>query len=217
MRFNSSSAFAYAASGRFSESMIKEYDDRISRRLEKYSSRAGWLGEAVSRANEAHRYFIDSGMWDYANYIKSNSGIYVGRFEIGYLGSVEAQRNAEGLMQHVIQANPTIRELIREERINGYYEINDEEAWGREMDYYYNKLTSGVALTRDEEIVIRNYLTSRDSHTTYTMRERADAMKTWRMSDRIVKSNIDPISMGYVLTTEEVEERRKNEEGKNDE
>lgn len=212
MRISSSSAFAYAASGRMSEQAAREYDRKIEERLARYRNTGGWLEEAVSRAEENHRYYIDSGMWDFANIVRGSNGVYVGKYDIGYLGTVNAQRNAVGLMQSVIEANPTVRELIEAGRITGYGGVENVDEWGKELDYYYQKLTDGLLSKKDAEMVARWYLTSRDSHTHYSAKERTDAAKTWRMSNRMIAHGFDPTAYGNVLTVEEAEELRKSEE-----
>lgn len=214
MRISASSAFAYAAAGRMSEQAAREYDRAISERLSRYRDTGGWLSEAVGRAEENHRFYIDSGMWDFANLVRGSNGVYVGRYDIGYLGTVKAQRNARGLMRHVIEANPIIRSLIEAGRISGYEEMDDRSEWGKELDYYYQKLTDGLLTKQDEEMIVKWYITSRDNHTRYSAKERTDAAKTWRMSNRMVEQGFDPTAYGSVLTVEEVEELRKAKEDK---
>jgi len=209
-KMSSSSAFTYAASGSMSEKVASVYDQQMNNFYSSFSGLNTWLGDALKEVKENHDYFMRSRLWEFGKKLKGGEGMYVGRYEVGYLGGLDFQREAEGFMRDIIMANPSAMELYQAGRISGYGgELADLNfGIGRE-NFYYNKVNNGYVEHSDEGTSHTRFLSTRDNHTSYSTRERHDAHRTWRATDVHIRNGYDPtISIlgdmdGKVLSVEE--------------
>ena len=212
---NVTSAFNRGCGGSLSSEAAQVYDSFMGNMLQKYENLSGWLSETVDSVKKAHNNFMSSKMWEFSNRI-GRQGHYVGRFEIGYLSEVQFQQQATGFMRNYILANPTMMALYETEQISGYDgDFSDMCSGVSHGNYYYDKAMDGIVTQNEnDEYFYRTYHTSLDEGTHLSPRERFDIQRTWRASDIHIKNLFDPSNIvgGNVLSLEEVEERRKEQE-----
>lgn len=212
---NVTSAFSRGCGGALSSEAAQVYDNFIGNMLQKYDNLTGWLSETVDSVKKAHGNFMASKMWEFSNRI-GRSGHYVGRFEIGYLSEVEYQRQATGFMRNYILANPNVMALYDTEQISGYDgEFSGLcEGIGWDNHYYAKAMDGLVTKNEQDQYLYTTYRTSLDEGKHLSPRERFDIQRTWLASDIHIKNLFDPTSIigGNILTLEEVEEKRKEQE-----
>lgn len=221
---NASSAFSRASSGSMTDNSASAFNSFMGNFLSKYSNLTGWLGGAVESVKEAHNTFMTSRMWEFSNRFNGKDGVYVGRFEIGYLSEAKYQAGATGFMRDYIMANPNIMQLYLDERVSGYEGDFSSNCIGiGRGNYFYDKSMDGLLFFDEEEETLNRttFLSSRDNLGHLTFKERVDIHRTWNASNaHIAKNLFDPTSIfgGNILSVEEVEEiRRKREEEQNQE
>lgn len=118
---NSADAFSFSISGSHTETSISRYADYLNRTNSALGRFGGWLGDQAARNMESFDTFLQSRAWEMGKrLLNKEDGEFVGRYSIGYLGSVSAQQNADGYMRDVIMANPIIQQLYMDEEIDGY-------------------------------------------------------------------------------------------------
>jgi hypothetical protein len=217
---NVTSAFTLGCSGSMTEASASKFNDFMGDMYNNFSNLTGWLGETLTTVKEAHNKFMSSRLWEFSNRINGKDGVYVGRFDIGYLSQVKYQQNATGFMRDYIMANPTLMDLYVDERISGYEGDFSKLCTGSGRgNYFFNKSTDGLLeLNRDENTLNRsNYHCSKDNLSHLTFRERVDIQRTWRASNiHAVKNLFDPTSIlnEKIYSLEEVIERKEKEKDK---
>lgn len=118
---NSADAFSFSISGSHTETSINRYADYLNRANNALGRFGGWLGDQAARNMESFDDFLSSRAWEMGKrLLNKDDGEFVGRYSIGYLGSVNAQQQADGYMRDVIMANPIIQQLYKDGEINGY-------------------------------------------------------------------------------------------------
>ena len=119
------------------------------------------------------------------------------------LGSLDALRNAQAVMQRYIMAEPTIRKLYHQQRCDGYsdtykdlhpYDIGDNH-------YDYQRVVHGVVREQeDEDGVIRSY-TEHFSDVEFSAEEELDfndqirILDTWDVVKHFVLRDEDPTNI----------------------
>lgn len=217
MAMTASQFFSRSAAGSLSEESAMAYDSQMQDYYTRFDGATGWLKEAVDKTKQLHDTFMSSRMWEFSKIAKGEVGTFVGRYEIGYLGSLYAQRGADGFMRDIIMANPTVMELFEAERLTGYDTDLHRYNTGLGNDnYFYRKVTDGVVTIKhgDEMNGHSIYLNTRDDFAHYSARERMGAKRTWRASDAYVKNGYNPTSTleQNIFSVEEVEERKQAKE-----
>lgn len=118
---NSADAFSFSISGSHTESSINRYADYLNRANAVLGRFGGWLGDQAVRNMESFDNFLSSRAWEMGKrLLNKEDGEFVGRYSIGYLGSVNAQQQADGYMRDVIMANPIIQQLYLDGEVEGY-------------------------------------------------------------------------------------------------
>jgi len=118
---NSADAFSFSISGSHTETSINRYADYLNRANNALNRFGGWLGEQAARNMESFDDFLSSRAWEMGKrLLNKEDGEFVGRYSIGYLGSLNAQQQAEGYMRDVIMANPVIQQLYLDGEVDGY-------------------------------------------------------------------------------------------------
>lgn len=215
MSLSASKAFTFAACGSMTENSAAAYDQYMQEYYNKLDGMDGWLGDALNKARKTHDQFMQSRLWEFGKIIKGNTGNYVGKYEIGYLGALRFQQDAQGYMRDIITANPVVMAMFETEQASGYEgDLHHLNKGIGEDNYFYRKVMDGGITINpaDDEIHsrIKIYSHSRDNHTHYSMRERMDARRTWRASECYISNGYDPTSPTgeKLLTLEEVEKRK---------
>ena len=212
---SSSQAFGYAASGSMNETVAGIYNQQFTNFYNSLDPNlTGWLGETVQKVKDTHDLFMRSRLWELGNKLKGNDGMFVGKYEIGYLGGIEYQRQADGYMRDIIMANPTIMDLYQKGRVEGYEGEPHPYNYGigRE-NFFFNKVNNGYVQKQDDgRYGYTRFLSTRDHLTGYSTRERHDAHRTWRASDIHVQNGLDPTNIygGEIYSEERGLERLKN-------
>lgn len=196
-KLSSAQAFGYAASGSMNEQVAAIYDKQFNNYYDNINPNlGGWLGDAVKTVKESHDLFMRSRLWELGNKLKGNDGMYVGRYEIGYLGGLTYQQSAEGYMRDIIMANPTMMNLYEAGRVEGYdrelHALNN--GVGRD-NFFFNKVNNGYLTKEEGTLKHTRFLSTRDNMTSYSTRERHDSHRTWRASDIHIQNGYDPSSI----------------------
>lgn len=184
---NSANAFSYAISGSFTENQIAKYGDYVNQSASLLQGAGGWLAQQANKTLETFDKFVNSRAWEMGKRLLGTSdGDYVGRYEIGYLGSIEALQGAQGHMRDIIMAHPAMMQMYLDEEISGYG--GDFSNWNTGVgadNLFYRRVMNGVLNleTVDDKAQLR--------HTHYfdtvggqlSFRERVDSHKTWAAID----------------------------------
>lgn len=184
---NSADAFSFSISGSHTESSINRYADYLNRANSAIGRFGGWLGDQAARNMESFDNFLSSRAWEMGKrLLNKEDGEFVGRYSIGYLGSVNAQQQADGYMRDVIMANPIIQQLYLDGEINGYGgEFSHFCSGIGEDNLIWRRMFDGVVnLTKKEDV---NHL-SRASYSDsavgkYSYRDKVYAHKTHAASN----------------------------------
>lgn len=196
-QITSSQAFVYAASGSMNEHVANIYNQQFNSYYNNLGTNlTGWLGETIQTVKNEHDYFMRSRMWELGTKLRGNEGMFVGRYEIGYLGDVIYQQAAEGFMRDIIMANPIMMELYQQGRVSGYDgDINRLNCGIGRDNYYYNKVQNGYLNNDNGVYKHTTFKTTRDNMTSYSVRERHNAHRTWRASNIHIENGYDPSSI----------------------
>ena len=188
MALNSSDIFSMAMSGVQSESSIGMYKSALESQIQNIGGQiTGWLAEKSQSIKDNFKNFYDSRLWEYGARIGlGNEGEYVGRFDIGYLGSVTGLQSAQGLMRNYIMAHEGVGRLYKDELISGYDGDFSENCTGIGRDNIFWRMANN-GVTRKEEIDgdlrwLRSHFTESNGNS-LSFRERVNIQRTWRAID----------------------------------
>lgn len=184
---NSADAFSFSISGSHTEGSINRYADYLNRANQALGRFGGWLGDQAARNMESFDNFVSSRAWEMGKrLLNKEDGEFVGRYSIGYLGSLNAQQQADGYMRDVIMANPIIQQLYLDGEIDGYGGEFSHFCSGIGADnLIWRRMFDGVVnLTKQEDV---NHL-SRSSYSDsaagkYSYRDKVYAHKTHAASN----------------------------------
>ena len=184
---NSADAFSFSISGSHTESSISRYADYLNRANNALGRFRGWLGDQAARNMESFDNFLSSRAWEMGKrLLNKEDGEFVGRYSIGYLGSVNAQQNADGYMRDVIMANPIIQQLYLDGEVNGYDGDFSHFCSGIGADnLIWRRMFDGVVnLTKEEEVNRLSRVSYNDSAVgKYSYRDKVYAHKTHAASN----------------------------------
>ena len=184
---NSAMAFNYAISGAMGEQQIQQYANYVSASYDQVKSMGGWLAEQADKTMTEFKNFVDSRAWELSSRLsRRNEGEYVGRFQIGYLGSVNGLQNAEGFMRNYIMAHPGLMQDYIDEEISGYNgEFNSHcVGIGRE-NIFYRRAMNGIVHfeeVNEQKRAVHTHYHDIDNGT-MSFREREQVQQTWRAID----------------------------------
>lgn len=185
---NSSDLFAFGISGSQTEQSIGQYQAFVNQsNAVAPSGISSWLKDKVDGLQQNFVGFVNSRLWEYSTrLLGEGSGEYVGRFDIGYLRTIEGLQSAEGLMQNYIMANPNVMKLYQDDIIEGYGGNFSPLCKGIGRDnLFFRQATNGVA-RQEGEGEDRHWLRThfQDSiGNALSFRERVDIHKTWAAVD----------------------------------
>jgi hypothetical protein len=115
------------------------------------------------------------------------------------IDDIEGFRSATPMMQNYIMAQPDLRDLYHQQRVNGYsdtyIDIDPQRNYGQH--YYYRRVMDGVV--QDTEVdgefqwVAKQYCDELlEGHTDLTNQERHDILLTWDKIQAILAEERDP-------------------------
>lgn len=196
---NSSSAFSFACSGSMTDNEISGYASYVQANSERIRSLGGWLGGQVEQTMERFNNFVNSRSWELSKRLMGQGyGEYVGRFDVGYLGSMEGQQFATGFMRDYIMSNPIVMQAFLDGDISGYDgEFSKDNRTIGNSNAFYRKAMNGVvhfAERDDVKLATRSHY--QDSALTgLPMREIIEIQRTWKASNHHLAANLfDPTS-----------------------
>ncbi|EBV8434023.1 hypothetical protein NFI00_000115 [Salmonella enterica] len=179
---NSANAFSYAISGSMGERQIQSYANFVNLAHQNLAGVGSWLQEQAEKTMNQFNNFVNSRAWELSNRLtKKNEGEYVGRYDIGYLGSLTGLQNAQGFMRNYIMANPNVMQLYLDDEISGYNgELHSRCTGLAEENIYYRKAMNGVLDFRETEngqqLHHAHYF---EQGNALSFRERVDIQRTW--------------------------------------
>lgn len=179
---NSAAAFSYAISGSMTEQSMNQYANMLNASHQQVKALGGWLAQQAEKTMDGFNQFVNSRAWELgARMLKKNDGEYVGRFDIGYLGSMAGLQGAEGFMRNYIMANPEVMQLYLDGEISGYDgEFHEScSGVGRANPYYRKAMHGIVHFTEVDE-------TRRAVHTHY--HDTGGGQLSFRQRDNIQKT-----------------------------
>jgi hypothetical protein len=184
---NSADAFSFSISGSHTEGSINRYADYLSRANTALGRFGGWLGEQAARNMESFDNFLQSRAWEMGKrLLNKEDGEFVGRYSIGYLGSVNAQQQADGYMRDVIMANPILQQLYLDGEIEGYGGEFSHFCSGIGADnLIWRRMYDGVLnLTKQDDVNHLSRVSYNDSAVgKYSYRDKVYAHKTHAASN----------------------------------
>lgn len=196
MSVNSSDIFAYAVGGAQTESSIGAYQNYVNTQSGvPPSGLTGWISEKATQLNQSFNKFVSSRLWEFsARLLGDGAGDHVGRFEIGYLGTISGLQNSEGVMRDYIMANPNVRKLYDEELIEGYKgEFSNTNTGIGKDNYFFRQANDGV-VRKDLEAPdqwTHSHFYETNNHR-LSFRERVNIHKTWTaVNEHLAKSCFD--------------------------
>lgn len=210
----SANAFSYAISGSFTESQVNRYGDYLNQSAAALQGVGGWLSQQAEKTLESFDKFKNSRAWEMGKRLLGNSdGDFVPRFEIGYLGSVEALQGAQGHMRDIIMCHPALQQMYIDEEISGYG--GDFSKWNtgiKEENLFYRRMWNGVLNLEvvDEKPTLKHTHFFDTIGGQLSFRERVDSHKTHAAIDHHrakaifdVTSEMGDKLKSYVEPTEE--------------
>lgn len=187
MSLNSAHAFSYAISGSFTEESINKYAAYVNNTTAKLQQMGGWLGQQAINTMKGFDSFLNSRAWEMSKRLLSKEdGEYVGRFDIGYLGSISALQGADGYMRDYIMAHEGLMTDFLAEEIEGYDGDFSNFCKGvGEENLFFRRAMNGLLNLRtvDEKAELRRTHYNDSLGGRLSFRERVDVQKTWAAID----------------------------------
>jgi len=180
---NSAEAFSYAVSGSYTENQMQKYAQYVNDSTQAFQQAGGWLAQQATNALEGFNNFLTSRAWEMGKRLLGNSdGDYVGRFEVGYLGSVAGLQGAQGFMRDYIMAHAGLHQDYLDEKISGYDgNFSPLNVGIAEENIFWRRAMNGMLHIEAKDDLSRlkhsHYLESSGGGLSF--RERVDVQKTW--------------------------------------
>lgn len=142
---NSAHAFTYAMSGSFTDEQMQQNAAYVNQNVAALQGAGGWLANQATKILDGFTNFLNSRAWELGKrLVGDDKGDYVGRFDIGYLGTVDGILNARGLMSNYIMANPLHMQAWLDGQIEGYDDLHALCKGVGVANPYYRKARHGV-------------------------------------------------------------------------
>lgn len=201
-------AFGYAISGAFNENQISNYQRYISNISSTLGEAGGWLSEQTNKIMGSFNTFLNSKAWEMSKrLLNKEEGEYVGRYDIGYLGTVSALQNADGLMRDYIMANPLTMQKYLDEEILGYEGGFSKLCTGiGEDNFFYRQAMSGLLnfTTEEDKTVLRHTSYSESLAPGLSFRDRESISRTWRALEHHLEKGLFDVTSNKVAEEEEI-------------
>ncbi|MGB3945558.1 MAG: hypothetical protein WBK76_01845 [Candidatus Saccharimonadales bacterium] len=179
---NSANAFSYAVSGNYNESQMAKHAEYINQSAGAFQNAGGWLAEKANQMVNSFNTFLNSRAWEMGKRLLNNrDGEFVSRFEIGYLGSLNAQQNAQGFMRDYIMAIPEVMQGYLDGNLEGYGgEFSPLCTGVGEENIFYRRSMNGLLNieTVDDQVRLRHTHYHDSLGGELSFRERVDLQKT---------------------------------------
>lgn len=180
---NSAHAFSYATSGSYTEAQMSKHTDYIHQSLSVFQNAGGWLAEQANKTMDGFNKFLSSKAWELGKrLLNKQDGEFVSRFEIGYLGSVDAILGAEGYMRDYIMAHPGLHQDYLDETFGGFDgEFHKLCSGVGEQNPFYRKAMNGLLNleTVDDVTTLRHTHYNDSMGGGLSFRDRVNIQKTW--------------------------------------
>lgn len=184
---NSANAFVYAVSGSYNEAQMKRHEAFINQSASMFQGAGGWLADQANKAMESFNLFLNSKAWELGKRLLGKvDGEYVSRYDIGYLGSVEALQQAQGYMRDYIMSHPGLMQDYLDEFVEGYGGEFHGLCKGVGADnLFYRRAMDGVLnlQTVDEKPQLRHTHYQESFGVGLSFRERVNVHKTYAAID----------------------------------
>ena len=184
---NSAQAFTYGMSGSYTEAQMQNHSAYVTQNNSLFKQAGGWLAEQAEKTMDSFNKFMDSRAWELSKRLLGQSdGDFVGRYDIGYLGSVNALQQSQGYMRDYIMGHRGIMQDYLDEQISGYEGDFNKLCFGvAEENIFYRRAMNGVLNL--ETVNDKQQLRHTQYHETLgqglSFRERVDIHKTWNAID----------------------------------
>lgn len=184
---NSANAFTYAISGSYTENQMNKYSDYVNQGAALFQQTGGWLAEQANRALDGFNTFLNSRAWEMSKRLLGKSdGDFVGRFDIGYLGSIDGLQGAQGYMRDYIMAHQGLMQDFLDERIEGYGgNVNPLCTGVADQNVFWRRAMNGLLNVQmvEDKPQLRHTHYSESLGGGLSFRERVDVQKTWAAID----------------------------------
>jgi hypothetical protein len=144
----------------------------------------------LDRSRQAFEVFNGSAAIDFARKISSTvKGLFESKHIVG-LWELEAMQKASITMQRWVMANPTVRKLYHEQKLDGYSDTYSDVHGTDIADshYDYRRVMDGVMQFEDnDEWFVKEYIEDLlDGDRDLTHSEKVDIIHTWNKMDLIL-------------------------------
>jgi len=142
---NSAHAFAYAMSGSFTDQQIAQNAAYVNQNVAAVQAAGGWLAGQATKILDGFNNFLNSRAWEFGRRLAAQSeNGYVGRFDIGFIGSAEGILGAQGLMANYIMANPRHMQAMLDGLIDNYKDLASTCTGVGIANPFYRKAMNGI-------------------------------------------------------------------------
>lgn len=198
---NSANAFIYACSGSYNEDQMNKYSSFVNQNVSQFQQMGGWLAEQANKTLDGFNAFLSSKAWELGKRLLNKvDGDYVGRFDIGYLGSLEALQGAQGFMRDYVMAHTGVMQGYLDETLEGYGGEFSAFCTGvGEENLFYRRAMDGVLnlTTVDDKPKLQHTHYYESVGGGLSFRQKVDIHKTWNAIDsHMAKSLFDVTSPG---------------------
>lgn len=204
---NSAHAFSYASSGSYTEAQMARHQEYVSNSLAMFQNGGGWLAEQANKAMDGFNKFFNSRAWELGKrLLNKTDGEFVSRFEIGYLGSVDAILGAEGYMRDYIMAHEGLHQDYIDKTFGGFDgDFNKLCVGVGDTNPFYRRAMNGVLDLREvEDKKLLHHTHYQDSMGGgLSFRERVNIQKTWSAISHHRAKGLFEIKSTDTDTTEE--------------
>lgn len=196
---NSANAFIYACSGSYNEDQMNKYSSFVNQNVSQFQQMGGWLAEQANKTLDGFNTFLNSKAWELGKRLLNKvDGDYVGRFDIGYLGSLEALQGAQGFMRDYVMAHTGVMQGYLDETLEGYGGEFSAFCTGvGEENLFYRRAMDGVLnlTTVDDKPSLQHTHYYESVGGGLSFRQKVDIHKTWCAIDsHMAKSLFDVTS-----------------------
>lgn len=185
---NSANAFIYACSGSYNEEQMSNYSNFVNQNVNQFQQMGGWLAEQANKTLDGFNTFLNSKAWELGKrLIGKTDEDHVGRFEIGYLGSVETLQGSQGFMRDYIMAHKGVMQGYLDESLEGYGgEFSPLCSGVGESNLFYRRAMDGVLDLQmvDEKPTLQHVNYNETVGGGLSFRQKVDIHKTWNALDK---------------------------------
>lgn len=183
---NSAHAFAYAMSGSFTDQQIAQNAAYVNQNVAAVQAAGGWLAGQATKILDNFNNFLNSRAWEFGRRLNAQSeNGYVGRFDVGFLGTADAILGAQGLMSNYIMANPRHMQAMLDGLIDTYSDLSMSCVGVGAANPFYRKAMHGIMdLQMVDGKPVLSHSHFQDTNGTLVSFTDLDSIhRTWKASD----------------------------------